>query len=64
MTLYQRSSMVGAMIDDAQVHVIQSAGGSLMGWFAWTDDGWELSLERLTFQELLRVIEAAKQVLQ
>ena len=61
MTLHYKQTPT--QIDDAQVHAVQSAGGRLIGEFAWRGNlGWELTLKELSFQELLSVIEAAKQV--
>lgn len=53
------------VIESAQASAVQGAGGCLLsGCFRFAVGGWELTLTHLTFQELLRIAEAARAALE
>lgn len=52
-------------IESAQANAVQNAGGAgLRGYFEWTINGWEVTFKYLTFDEIVRVADAVKQVLE
>lgn len=51
-------------VETAQANCVRNASGKLNGSFCLGPWGWELELTKLTFPELLRIVEAARRVLE
>jgi hypothetical protein len=59
------SSLIQPSVQTPQTDAITNAAGPhLYGDFGWTPDGWILTLSRLTFAELIAVLEAARKVVE
>ncbi len=60
MTLVNRNRQA---IEVAQATVVQNAGGShLEGEFEYTPAGWRVSFQKVTFQELVQIVEAVRRI--